>query len=56
LKADGFAVGSVAYTFEGGPVDATWLVDRQTPPPGERRPPGAAVDLVLSNPFFVCPG
>jgi serine/threonine-protein kinase len=56
LKADGFTLGSVAYTFEGGPVDATWLVDRQTPPPGERRPPGAAVDLVLSNPFFVCPG
>jgi len=56
LKADGFMVGSVAYTFEGGPVDATWLVDTQAPAPGERRPPGALVDLVLSNPFFVCLG
>jgi len=54
LKADAFALGSVAYTFEGGPVDDTWLVDRQAPAPGVRRPPGAAVDLVLSSPFLVC--
>jgi beta-lactam-binding protein with PASTA domain len=54
LKADGFTLGSVAYTFEGGPVDDTWLVDRQTPTPGERRPRRAAVDLVLSSPFIVC--
>jgi serine/threonine-protein kinase len=56
LQGDGFTLGSVTYTFEGGPVDDTWLVDRQTPTPGERWPPGTAVDLVLSSPFMVCPG
>jgi hypothetical protein len=56
LQADGYSVGNVTYTFSGGPVDASWLVETQAPPPGERRPAGTAVDLTLSSPFSVCPG
>ena len=55
VERDGFDVGSVAYTLEGGPVTDDWLVSDQTPAPGEPSPAGAAVDLVLSSPFMVCP-
>lgn len=54
LQSDGFALGSVVFTFSGGPVDATWLVERQAPAPGARRPAGTAVGLTLSSPFSVC--
>ncbi|HEU5203533.1 MAG TPA: PASTA domain-containing protein [Candidatus Limnocylindrales bacterium] len=55
VEGDGFEVGSVAYTLEGGPVTDDWLVSDQTPASGEPRAPGSAIDLVLSNPFMVCP-
>jgi beta-lactam-binding protein with PASTA domain len=54
LTADGFVLGSVTYTFEGGPVDASWVVRTQVPAPGQRRPAGAKVDLLLTNPTFAC--
>jgi hypothetical protein len=55
IEVDGFELGSVAYTIEGGPVADDWLVSDQSPTPGERPPAGSAVDLVLSSPFMVCP-
>ena len=55
VTADGFTVGSVNYTLSGGAVDDTWVIERQTPEPGTFATPGSAIDLILSNPFFVCP-
>jgi len=55
VEGDGFEVGSVAYTLEGGPVTDDWLVSDQTPPSGEPGAAGSAIDLVLSSPFMVCP-
>jgi hypothetical protein len=54
LQSDGFALGSVVFTFPGGPVDATWLVETQAPAAGVNRPVGTAVSLTLSSPLFVC--
>jgi hypothetical protein len=56
IERDGLDVGTVSYSIEGGAVDETWLVDVQTPAPGD--PPAAdrTVDLLLANPFNVqCP-
>lgn len=55
VERDGFKVGNVAYTLEGGPVGDDWLVSDQTPASGEPSPAGSAIDLVLSSPFMVCP-
>lgn len=56
IENDGLAVGTVSYSIEGGAVDETWLVDVQTPAPGEPPPADRTVDLLLANPFNVaCP-
>jgi len=55
VEGDGFEVGSVAYTLEGGPVTDDWLVSDQTPSSGEPSAAGSAIDLILSSPFMVCP-
>jgi beta-lactam-binding protein with PASTA domain len=55
VTADSFTVGSVNYTFSGGPVDDTWVVEQQTPEPGTIAAPGSQIDLVLSSPFDICP-
>jgi hypothetical protein len=55
IERDGFVLGTVAYTIEGGPVADDWLVSDQTPGPGTDAAPGSAVNLVISSPFFVCP-
>jgi hypothetical protein len=54
IERDGYEVGTVSYSIEGGAVDATWLVDVQDPPPGEAAAPGTPVDLLLASPFNVC--
>ena len=54
LKSDGLSLGTVSYSIEGGAVDDTWIVDRQDPPPGARRPPAATVNLLLASPFSTC--
>jgi len=55
IENDGFVVGEINYTFEGGASDDTWLVERQEPEPSAPADPGAPVSLTLSSPFFVCP-
>ena len=54
IDGDGYVVGRVSYSIEGGAVDATWLVDTQDPPPGQAAASGARVDLLLASPFNVC--
>lgn len=54
IERDGYVVGTVSYSIEGGAVDATWLVDVQDPPPGEAAAHSAPVDLLLASPFNVC--
>ena len=56
IERDGLAVGTVSYSIEGGAVDETWLVDVQTPAPGDPPAADGTVDLLLANPFNVsCP-
>jgi hypothetical protein len=54
IEADGYAVGQVNANISGGPVDDTWLVERQVPVPGTPVDEGAQIDLVISSPFDVC--
>jgi hypothetical protein len=54
IERDGYVIGTVSYSIEGGAVDATWLVDTQDPPPGVAAAPGTKVSLLLANPFNVC--
>jgi len=54
IERDGYVVGTVSYSIEGGAVDATWLVDVQDPLPGEAAAPGTRIDLLLASPFNVC--
>jgi hypothetical protein len=54
IRADGLKLGRVSYSIEGGAVNDTWIVDRQSPAPGERRPRDTAVDLLLASPFNTC--
>ncbi len=54
IERDGYVIGTVSYSIEGGAVDAAWLVDVQDPPPGAAAAPGAPVDLLLASPFNVC--
>jgi hypothetical protein len=54
IERDGYVVGTVSYSIEGGAVDTTWLVDVQDPPAGGAAAPGTPVDLLLASPFNVC--
>lgn len=54
IRGDGFALGRISHSIEGGPVDDTWIVDRQTPVPGGAYPRGAPIDLLLASPFNAC--
>ena len=54
IRDDGFAVGRISYSVEGGPVDDTWAVTRQDPPARSTAAPGATIDILLSSPFGTC--
>ena len=54
IERDGYTVGIVSYSIEGGAVDDTWIVDTQRPPPGEAATPGSPIDLLLASPFNAC--
>ena len=54
IERDGYVVGTVSNSIEGGAVDATWLVDTQDPPPAAAAAPGTTIDLLFANPFNVC--
>ena len=55
IRDDGFKVGRVSYSIEGGAVDDTWAVTRQDPGPNSSAARGATIDILLSNPFGTCP-
>jgi beta-lactam-binding protein with PASTA domain len=54
IRDDGFTVGRVSYSIEGGPVDDTWAVTLQDPQPHSSAARGAAIDILLSSPFGTC--
>jgi hypothetical protein len=54
IERDELSLGTVSYSIEGGPVDDTWIVERQTPQAGATRPPRAGVNLLLASPFSTC--
>jgi hypothetical protein len=54
IRDDGFTVGRISYSVEGGPVDDTWAVTRQDPPANSSAAPGATIDILLSSPFGTC--
>lgn len=56
IESDGFRLGRVSYSIEGGAVDETWIVDRQTPGPGSATRRGATIDLLMASPFNTCLG
>lgn len=54
LESAGLSVGEVTYSFSGGPVDETWLVERQRPGADTSHGQGEPVDLQLGSPIIVC--
>lgn len=54
IRADGFKVGRISYSIEGGAVDDTWAVSRQDPLPKSSAARGATIDILLSSPFGIC--
>jgi beta-lactam-binding protein with PASTA domain len=54
IRDDGFKVGRISYSIEGGPVDDTWAVVRQDPAPKSRLARGGAIDILMASPFGIC--
>jgi beta-lactam-binding protein with PASTA domain len=55
ITDDGFVVGTVTATPAGSSPAPDWIVIDQSPNPGRKRPPGAAINLVLADPATTCP-
>lgn len=54
IRDDGFKVGRITYSIEGGPVDDTWVVMRQDPSPGATLGRGGPIDIMMASPFGTC--
>src|SRR6185436_7959978 len=54
IRADGFTVGRVSYSIEGGPVDDTWAVVQQDPAPNSSFTKGGPIDILMASPFGTC--
>jgi serine/threonine-protein kinase len=57
IVGDGFVVGTVTPQPAGYTADADSIVIDQAPKPGQKRPPGTAIDLVVYDPgsLATCP-
>jgi hypothetical protein len=56
IDEDGFAVGVVTnQPADPSPAPSTWIVIKQAPDPGKKRPAGASIDLVMADPTTACP-
>jgi beta-lactam-binding protein with PASTA domain len=54
IRGDGFEVGRISYSIEGGPVDDTWVVVQQDPAPKSTLARGGSIDILLASPFGTC--
>jgi beta-lactam-binding protein with PASTA domain len=54
IRDDGFEVGRISYSIEGGPVDDTWAVVQQDPAPRSTLAKGGSIDILLASPFGTC--
>jgi beta-lactam-binding protein with PASTA domain len=57
LEGDGFTLGDVTPQPAGYTEDGTSIVIEQDPAPGQKRPPGTAIDLTVYDPasLATCP-
>jgi beta-lactam-binding protein with PASTA domain len=57
ITGDGFTLGSVTAQPSGYTAAADSIVIEQSPNPGQKRPPGTAINLVVYDPasLATCP-
>jgi beta-lactam-binding protein with PASTA domain len=54
IRDDGFKVGRISYSIEGGAVDDTWVVVRQDPAPKSTLARAGEIDILMASPFGIC--